>query len=80
MIERALPIAIGIPLMAAGFGLTGAFGIFSFIGMPLLIVGLGCISAGFNPPAALQARWTDAGPTYQRATRRRLPRLTFRSR
>ena len=51
MIERAVPIIIGIPLTATGFGLTAAFGIFAFIGMPLLIIGLGCISAGVNPPA-----------------------------
>ncbi len=49
MIERSIPVIIGIPLMATGFGLTAAFGIFAFIGMPLLIIGLGCISAGVNP-------------------------------
>jgi hypothetical protein len=50
MIERAIPVLIGLPLMAMGFGLTAAFGIFAFIGMPLLIVGLSLISAGVNPP------------------------------
>lgn len=50
MIERVIPILIGIPLTATGFGLTAAFGIFAFIGMPLLCIGLGCISAGLNPP------------------------------
>lgn len=45
-LERAIPILIGIPLVAMGFGLTASFGIFSFIGMPLLFVGLGCVSAG----------------------------------
>lgn len=49
MIERVVPILIGIPLMATGFGLTAAFGIFAFIGMPMLCVGLGCISVGVNP-------------------------------
>lgn len=80
MIERVVPVAIGIPLIAAGFGLTGAFGIFSFIGMPLLILGLGCFSAGFNPPAAVQAARVSEHGTYRRTSRGRLPRLTFRSR
>lgn len=78
MIERAVPIAIGIPLIAAGFGLTGAFGIFSFIGMPLLMLGLGCFSAGFSPPAAARAGLASEHQTYRRTSRR--PRLTFRSR
>ncbi|MEQ1786983.1 MAG: hypothetical protein ABL966_08015 [Acidimicrobiales bacterium] len=52
MIERGIPILIGIPLMATGFGLTAAFGIFAFIGMPLLVIGLGCISVGVNGPTA----------------------------
>ena len=30
MIERAIPVVIGLPLIATGFGLTAAFGIFSF--------------------------------------------------
>ena len=49
MIERAIPILIGIPLTAMGFGLTAAFGLLAPIGIPLLIVGLSCISAGVNP-------------------------------
>jgi hypothetical protein len=49
MIERGIPVLIGVPLMATGFGLTAAFGIFAFIGMPLLIIGLGCISVGVSP-------------------------------
>lgn len=48
MIERLVPIAIGIPLAITGFGLTAAFGIFAFIGIPLLAIGLGCISAGID--------------------------------
>ena len=66
MIERAIPIMIGLPLIATGFGLTAAFGIFAFIGMPLLIVGLGCLSVGVNPPAS-------AAPI--RLGARRAPRL-----
>lgn len=49
MIERIVPVVIGIPLMAMGFGLTAAFGLFAPIGIPLLIIGLSCISAGVNP-------------------------------
>ncbi len=45
-LERAVPILVGIPLVAMGFGLTASFGIFAFIGMPLLFLGLGCVSAG----------------------------------
>ncbi len=69
-IERAVPIMIGLPLIATGFGLTAAFGIFAFIGMPILIIGLGCLSVGLSPPnpaiavvrerstrAPLSARW-----------------------
>jgi hypothetical protein len=49
MIERVIPILIGIPLTAMGFGLTAAFGLLAPIGIPLLVVGLSCISAGANP-------------------------------
>ncbi len=50
MVLRMVMVAIGLPLVATGFGLTAAFGIFAFIGMPLLILGLGFVSAGVNPP------------------------------
>ena len=39
MIERVVQVIVGIPLMAVGFGLTAAFGLFAFIGIPLLVVG-----------------------------------------
>jgi hypothetical protein len=48
MLLRFVLLAIGLPLVATGFGLTAAFGIFAFIGMPLLIVGLGCVSAALD--------------------------------
>ena len=35
-------IAIGISVFVTGLGITLAFGMFAFIGMPVLIVGLGC--------------------------------------
>lgn len=49
MLMRIFMVAMGLPLIATGFGLTAAFGIFAFIGMPLLILGLGLLSAGVNP-------------------------------
>lgn len=45
MIERAILFVIGVPLAAAGLGLTAAFGVFAFIGMPLFMVGASCVSA-----------------------------------
>lgn len=50
MLQRFVLIIIGLPLVATGFGLTAAFGIFAFIGMPLLVIGLGCVSAAFDHP------------------------------
>jgi predicted RND superfamily exporter protein len=47
-IERAVPIMIGLPLIATGFGLTAAFGIFAFIGIPLLAIGLSCVSVAVD--------------------------------
>ena len=49
MIERAVPFLIGLPIFLMGVGMTLAFGIFAFIGMPLLIVGVSLISAAVNP-------------------------------
>jgi len=45
---RLLMIVIGVSLAAGGLGLT-MIGVFAFIGVPLLILGLGLISAGANP-------------------------------
>ena len=45
MVERIVLGAIGIPLAISGMGLTLSFGVFVFLGMPLLILGLGFISA-----------------------------------
>jgi hypothetical protein len=49
MLDRIVLLVLGIPLTAGGLGLTLSFGIFAFIGMPLLCVGLGCISAATAP-------------------------------
>jgi hypothetical protein len=50
MIERIVLFVIGIPMAAAGLGLSAAFGIFAFIGMPLFMVGVSCISGAVKPP------------------------------
>ena len=49
MIERIILMIIGIPLAATGLGLSAAFGIFAFIGMPLFMVGTSCISSAVKP-------------------------------
>lgn len=46
---RLLLIVIGVSLAAGGLGLT-MVGVLAFIGMPMLILGLGLISTGANPP------------------------------
>jgi hypothetical protein len=49
MLERVVLLTLGIPLGVGGLGLTVSFGLLAFIGMPLLIIGLGCISAAVEP-------------------------------
>jgi hypothetical protein len=44
-------IVLGLVLGVSGLGLVGSFGILSFLGMPILFVGLGLISAGVDPHA-----------------------------
>ena len=41
-------IVAGLSLTFAGLGLTVAFGVFAVIGMPVLIVGLGLLSAALE--------------------------------
>ena len=41
-------LAIGIGVFFAGMGATLAFGVLAFIGMPLLVVGLGLLSAAID--------------------------------
>jgi hypothetical protein len=50
MVERAFLLIVGIMVGIGGLGLTASFGLLAFIGMPLLIVGLGCISAAVAEP------------------------------
>jgi hypothetical protein len=42
-------IILGLAFGVGGLGLVGTFGILSFLGIPLLIVGLSLISAGVGP-------------------------------
>lgn len=48
MIARLLMLVMGLPLIATGIGLT-MVGIFAFVGMPMLIVGLALVSAAAGP-------------------------------
>jgi hypothetical protein len=41
-------IAIGVGVFFAGMGATLAFGVLAFIGMPMLVVGLGLLSAAID--------------------------------
>ena len=42
-------IVLGIVVGVSGLGLVGTFGILSFLGLPLLAVGLSLISAAVGP-------------------------------
>lgn len=48
MFLRVLMLAAGIPLVAGGLGMT-MIGVLAFLGVPLLIVGLGLISGAVSP-------------------------------
>ena len=43
---------LGLAVGVGGLGLVGTFGILSFLGMPLLVIGLALISAGVGPTSA----------------------------
>lgn len=45
---RLLMIVVGASLIGGGMGLT-VIGVFAFIGVPMLVLGLGLVSAGVNP-------------------------------
>ena len=47
-----LYIVLGLAVGVGGLGLVGTFGILSFLGMPMLIIGLSLISAGVGPTSA----------------------------
>jgi hypothetical protein len=48
VLARAAMLFLGLPFALGGFGLIAGFGVFAVIGMPLMIVGLGLISAAVN--------------------------------
>ena len=47
-VKQFLGIVAGLCLAFAGLGATVAFGVFAFIGMPMLILGLGIFSAALD--------------------------------
>jgi hypothetical protein len=47
-LKTMLGLLIGISFFATGMGLTMAFGLLAFIGMPMLVVGLGLLSAAID--------------------------------
>lgn len=48
VVRSALLLIPGIALAVTGMGLTLAFGLFAFIGIPLLAVGLGLVTAAID--------------------------------
>ena len=47
-VKQFLGIVTGLSLAFAGLGATVAFGVFAFIGMPMLVLGLGIFSAALD--------------------------------
>ena len=47
-LEQTIYIVVGLGLTFAGLGLTVAFGVLAIIGMPILVVGLGVLSAALD--------------------------------
>jgi hypothetical protein len=47
--QRLVLLVLGLTFGMGGLGLTASFGLLAFIGMPMLIVGLGCLSAATAP-------------------------------
>jgi hypothetical protein len=45
---RFFQLMLGLVVFFAGFGATAAFGLFAFIGVPMLAVGLGLVSAALD--------------------------------
>ena len=46
MLHAIGTLFLGLAIAIGGMGLTMSFGVMAFVGMPLLIIGLGVISAG----------------------------------
>jgi hypothetical protein len=47
-LKTMLALLAGIGVFVTGMGLTMAFGVLAFIGMPILVVGLGLLSAAID--------------------------------
>jgi hypothetical protein len=60
-------IVLGLVFAVSGLGLIGAFGILSFLGFPLLAIGLGLISAGVDPDAKDKHRAAAAASMVRRS-------------
>ena len=48
IVMRALMLLVGASLLATGIGVT-MVGVFAFVSVPMLVVGLGLVSAAANP-------------------------------
>jgi len=60
-------IVLGLVFAVSGLGLIGAFGVFSFLGFPLLAIGLGLISAGVDPNAKAKHRAAASAAVVRRS-------------
>jgi hypothetical protein len=45
---RFVHVMVGLLLLAAGMGATLSFGVLAFVGFPILVVGLGVLSAAID--------------------------------
>ncbi len=48
LLQTFLTVCVGLSVTFAALGLVLAFGIFAFIGMPLLAIGLGLLSSAID--------------------------------
>jgi hypothetical protein len=48
LVATFLKICVGVSVTFAGLGAVLAFGMFAFVGMPLLAVGLGLLSSAID--------------------------------
>ena len=59
LIKELLHIAIGLAITLAGLGACVAFGMFAFMGVPILALGLGVLGAAIEsvtPPGTSHAK------------------------
>lgn len=57
MAQRGVLLVLGLAFGMGGLGLVATFGLLAFLGMPMLIVGLGCISAASAPAVPARERY-----------------------